>query len=287
LIGWAGGCIGMDEYLALCCVIAGSCLGLLTFFDLRRSAARASKVAALFGLCGTLAMMFIGPLLAETGSVLLLLVTGVCLCLLLACLTRWLRWRVFVASLIVWAGLLAVLEVGAFPPKKLMIVVPGPASPAETYRGYILEEAKARRIAEVYGTFSLDTRISAELFSVRAGVIEPVAYRECWRSPDRSPSPIWEDLRVTLALSNEEGPDGNWTTLCTKGETRGYGSISGIRNDIRIVDSRLLRGYLGPGNRFMLYAEGDEKLVIERGMTVEEFAQKNKGSYLVVTIARN
>lgn len=285
LIGWA--LIAMDEQAGLVCAVAGPFLGLLTFLGLARSAARTSKTLALISGLGGAVIMFMAPFVPKIQSVLFVGVTGGCLCLLLACLTKWLRWRLFIPALILGVGLFAILKVGIFPSEKLTIAVPGPSSEGQTYFGYISSEAKGRPIAEVRGTFSMSTRIAAELFSVRAGVVQPVALRECWRSPNRGPSPIWENLRITFALTNEQGPDGNLTTLCSKGEQRSYGVVDGIRNDIQIVDSRLLTGYLRSGDKLMLYAEGDEKLVIERGMTIEEFAHKNKGNYLVVTITRN
>ena len=46
-------------------------------------------------------------------------------------------------------------------------------------------------------------------------------------------------------------------------------------------------GSITPGREYIIYAEGDVKIIMNQHMTVTEFAQKNTGNYLVVTAQLN
>ncbi len=57
-----------------------------------------------------------------------------------------------------------------------------------------------------------------------------------------------------------------------------------IIHDFKTVAKQTVPGTITPGRPHIVYVEGDQWIVVDGSMTVEEFAKANPGDYLVVTV---
>jgi hypothetical protein len=57
-----------------------------------------------------------------------------------------------------------------------------------------------------------------------------------------------------------------------------------MTHNINVVDKQTLPGKITPGRPHIVYVEGDQAIVVDGSMSVEEFAKANPGNYLVVTV---
>jgi hypothetical protein len=142
---------------------------------------------------------------------------------------------------------------------------------------------KPRNIAEVTGPFSLGTWFSAWLNVVRSGKVEEINAFTVGRSSNRIGAPTWRALGIRLALGEARTPDGWIVNLGSYGHERGGGRGSDKRIEhFTATAFRLFPGKLSNGKKCLIYVEGDHPFDADRSMTVEEFAEKNRGNYLVV-----
>lgn len=145
-------------------------------------------------------------------------------------------------------------------------------------------ELKARKIAEVTGSFSLDTKLSASLYVIRSGRLEEIEEIAVGRSSNQIGAPSCESLRIRLALGQAR-TDGGWIIrLGSYGQSHAGGGVDTLTTEpITATNFRLFPGKLSNGKKYLIYVEGDRPFGADRSMTVEEFAKTNRGNYLVVT----
>ncbi len=154
----------------------------------------------------------------------------------------------------------------------------------ERYFGFDMEDMKARNILVATGTFTKSTWLSGTLYLVHGGSISAVNSWTVGRSPNRIGDGIWEGMKITLALGEKNTPNGRVTNLGAAGHTRGGGNGSDLPNTVNVTSSLAMPGRILPGANHIVYVEGDREPVVDRTMSVDEFAQKNAGDYLVVTL---
>lgn len=159
----------------------------------------------------------------------------------------------------------------------------------ERYFGIDTEspQTQIRNLAVATGTFTLDDRLSAALYHVKAAEIVLVNRFSVGRSPNQIGAPYWMPLRIFLALGDQTVPAGRITNLGSAGHSRGGGVSGPYTNDVRPLFTRLEPGKLTPGEKRILYVEGDREITLASGMTLDEFARQNRGNYLVVEVAAN
>ncbi len=90
-------------------------------------------------------------------------------------------------------------------------------------------------------------------------------------------------LRIRVALGDAESSDGHLTVLGAVGYTRAVSSSGPMPHDVQRVFAKVFPGPIRAGTPYIVYVEGDREPVADRGMTVQDFAASNAGSFLVVT----
>jgi hypothetical protein len=141
-----------------------------------------------------------------------------------------------------------------------------------------------RNIAVATGTFTLDTWLTASLYHVKSGEIHDINGFTVGRSPNQIGAPHWVDMKITLALGDRITPQGRITQLGSAGQSRGGGGSHGTVNDVDPSATRFYPGRFTPGTKRIVYVEGDSGFRVDDTMTVERFAQENKGNHLVVEV---
>jgi hypothetical protein len=154
----------------------------------------------------------------------------------------------------------------------------------ERYFGFELEDMKARNILVATGTFTTSTWLSGTLFLVQGGSVSPVNGWTVGRSSNQIGASIWKSMKITLALGEKDTPNGRVTNLGAAGQSRGGGSGSGVPITVSVTSSLAVPGRILPGANHIVYVEGDRDPVVDQAMSVDEFARKNAGNYLVVTL---
>jgi hypothetical protein len=149
------------------------------------------------------------------------------------------------------------------------------ATQNDVVRWPVLRDGKGRSILVATGTYTQGTLLSVTLWLIRSGSIaensthvrEPTC-RLCFEERDVSGG------RVTII-----------TNAAEKAEVSpGLQLLTAITHDIKIVAKQTLPGTITPGRPHIVYAEGDQAIVVDGSMSVEEFAKANPGNYLVVTV---
>ena len=144
---------------------------------------------------------------------------------------------------------------------------------------------KPRNILVVTGTFTTGTWLLGDLHLVQSGSISPINSWTVGRCPNRIGDGIWNEMTFTLALGDKDTPYGHITHLGIAGHTRGAGEGGEVSHTVKATASAVVMpGCVTPGEAHIAYVEGDREPIVDRGMTLHEFAAKNGGNYLVVTL---
>jgi hypothetical protein len=154
----------------------------------------------------------------------------------------------------------------------------------ERYFGFSNEDVKARNILVATGTFTKSTWLTGSLYLVQNGVITPINGWTVGRSSNQIGSSIWERMAITIALGDEDSSNGHETCLGCAGQTRGSGQSGGLPNSVTANSSLVVPCTISTSGPHIVYAEGERDPIIDQDMSLEEFARKNTGSYLVVTL---
>jgi hypothetical protein len=141
-----------------------------------------------------------------------------------------------------------------------------------------------RNIAIATGIFTHGTWLSASLYHVKSGEVHEINAFTVGRTTFDIGAPYWEQRRITLALGDRRSPRGRITRLGSAGQTRGGGRSSEAVNDVHPQETRTFPMRLTAGRKRILYVEGDQGFAVDDTMTAEQFAQQNKGNYLVVEV---
>jgi hypothetical protein len=146
------------------------------------------------------------------------------------------------------------------------------------------DEVTFKNIVIATGTFTLNTWMSASLCHVKSGETHELNAFTVGRSPNQIGAPHWVDMRITLALGDRNTPEGRVTQLGSAGHSRGGGRGGEMVNDVIPHATRTLPGRFTSGTKRIVYVEGDKGFTVDRTMTVDTFAQENKGNYLVIEV---
>jgi len=152
------------------------------------------------------------------------------------------------------------------------------------YFGFPSDDVQSRNIAKISGTFSKSTWVSGVLYHVQSGASEEVNVFTVGRSPNRIGERTWIHMDLVFALGDYDREGSRVTSLGCSGHTRGGGSGSGFKNDVKNVVSRTFTGRVFGGGERIIYIEGGRDFEATSEMSIEEFAKRNKGNFLVVTM---
>lgn len=149
------------------------------------------------------------------------------------------------------------------------------------------KDIRPRNIARISGRFFAGgSHVRATLYLVENGKATRIKSLSVGESPDRMGTSFGEHLRITFALGDLNTPHGRVTSLGSVGETLAFGD-GGWSHPHKVKSTAqhtLLTGRVGQGEARVVYAEGDQPPSVKFGMTIEDFAKRNPGSYLVVTM---
>jgi len=151
----------------------------------------------------------------------------------------------------------------------------------KNYFGLEFHDAEVRNVVVVSGGFTRSTWLSACLYAVQSGGITQISGFTIGRSPNRS-GPIKQTLTIYLALGTWDSPYGRVTQLGIAGHSRGTGGDSAVAVSIPNTYRDSFVGSMTPGRRYLIYIEGDSQVQLNPNLTIEEFAKKHSGNYLVV-----
>jgi hypothetical protein len=180
-----------------------------------------------------------------------------------------------------------------------MTVEVGPVSPdarvADRYFGFIEPEMyyspltekdlRPRNIARVSGRFFPNgSNLLATLYRVDDGSAAEMNSLTVGASSTEIGNWFGHQLRMTFALGDLDTPDGRVTSLGSVGHTAGGSSAGLCAHKVKSVAHVLVPGRVGRGEANVVYAEGDQPPIVESGMSIDDFARANPGSYLVVTM---
>lgn len=146
------------------------------------------------------------------------------------------------------------------------------------------DDAHVRNIVVVEGVFSRNNALSAALFAVEAGKVTELSGLTVGRSPNQIGDFFWRQMRITLAMADRESAQGRITQLGSAGQSSGRGGGgAGLPHHISSLHSTTLSGSVSHGDGVVIHAEGDQPVALDEDMTIDEFALRNPGNYLVVT----
>ncbi len=159
------------------------------------------------------------------------------------------------------------------------------ARPDDEVSGF--ESLKSRwNAAVVTGRFLKGMSLMAELCVVRSGIADNEGIHFVGRDATESEG-LWETVNIRLALGEEIVPGGRMTKLYLVGHIGAQFFVSfnnsAVMHNINVVATETLPGRITPGRPYIVYVEGDQKIVVHDKMTVEEFAKQNPGNDIVVT----
>ncbi len=152
------------------------------------------------------------------------------------------------------------------------------------YLGHRRENFTARNIAIVNGSFTLAMRFKADLYCVSDGRVQWINGFAAGRSWGRIPHYLWTDLHMTMALVKSPSKEGSITELGCWGYSSAHSASAEIATTVNPLHSRLAGGFLLSGQSRILYVEGDVPFQLRPDMTVESFAESNKGHFYVVCV---
>jgi len=152
------------------------------------------------------------------------------------------------------------------------------------YLGFSSRNLKARNIAVVEGPFTLDTWLVAYLYLVRSGIKEAVTDLGVGRTHNVPNAPAVQKRRIRLALGEEAKAQGRLINLGCYGYSRGGGGSAETIWPFETKCARILEGPLHKGRAEIIYVEGDRECIVDRGMSIDDFAKTNPGNHVVVVV---
>ncbi len=206
------------------------------------------------------------------------------------------RWQFTLRQMLVAVAIVALLLGVYFWTMTVDVWEVPPDTPvAEHYFGFVPpdldypplteKDIRPRNIARVNGRFFPGgSRVSATLYLVDGGKFSEINSLSVGESSNRIGAEFGEPLRITFALGDFDVPNGRVTSLGCVGETSGGGNGRALPHTVKSSAHALLAGRIHRGDARVVYAEGEQAPTITPGMRIEDFASKNPGSYLAVTM---
>jgi len=150
--------------------------------------------------------------------------------------------------------------------------------------GFDVGEMQTRNILVASGNFSNNTVLCASVYLIQSRTITEGNTLGAGRSSGQlSVFPV-SKLTITLALGEVTGAHGQIVRLGCAGHRAGWCSRGELEHDIEISARKTFLGWVPPGKTRIVYVEGDSAPVVTADMTLDEFAAKNSGNYVVVTV---
>ena len=150
------------------------------------------------------------------------------------------------------------------------------------------EGCNARVVARILLGKSRERFADVTAWLVMSGTEQELGVARC--VSDRDPALFPEDRHCTVVLWDYVGdtqpapePPQRMSRLWVPGLPRGGDTVF-LYEAFPVTHSRTLTGSFWAGETRLFYVEGDQEFVCEPGMTVAEFAARNNGSFLVLTV---
>jgi hypothetical protein len=143
---------------------------------------------------------------------------------------------------------------------------------------------ESRRVFDVSTRFSKSTRLRATLYLVESGKSTVLTLWDIVRSEARlAPiGPFGENTTIVFVFGETTMQEGRVTVLGCAGASRAAATFSPRPHRVQNVQQALRDGDFRPGREHLVYVDGEREPVTRPGMTIEEFAADNSGSFLVV-----
>jgi len=141
-----------------------------------------------------------------------------------------------------------------------------------------------RNVAVATGRFMRGTWLLVSLHIVQAGIVEQAFEQRVGRDET---GPMWETMNWGLSLNEFDAIGGQTTELTITSEEDAIDypeEFEDVPHNINVIAKKTLPGTITPGRPHVVYVEGDQAIVVDGKMSVEEFAKTNPGNYLVVTV---
>jgi hypothetical protein len=150
--------------------------------------------------------------------------------------------------------------------------------------------ARSLTVSSFTGVFRIETRVQATLYLVGHGASQRICNHTMMRSPNVEPVAPVENLELTLLLTNTVPKRGKTEYLLfSMGSSRSATSDPGrTYPTVGRAYKKLLEGDIFqsiPQNQEAIcFAKGDSPFEAQWGMTPGEFARRNKGNFILVTL---
>lgn len=166
--------------------------------------------------------------------------------------------------------------------KEVMVRTPRPddADLSKDIAMFLSEEMRSRKIAVI----ATNEWLSFSLYVVQGGIVSEISTWRAGRSANAFGTPSREEMQVLLALGENDDPQGILTELVIAGAENVHGKAATVLRTFKTTTKKLQPGKIGPGRPHIIYVEGDRPIVLNADMSIQDFAKKNPGNYLVVVV---
>lgn len=141
-----------------------------------------------------------------------------------------------------------------------------------------------RNIGVVEGCFSKRTWLSICQYEVRSGAAVEKGAITVGRSPNIIGAPKWILMKHTIAIGESLNVNQRYFQVGSEGHSRGGGRGNQALVDFAIVESKTFTGWLRNGYDYLLHVEGDRPFAASRNDSIQRFAQKNSGNFIVIVV---
>lgn len=148
--------------------------------------------------------------------------------------------------------------------------------------GFTMQPTSIENVLSIDGIFKQRNSIGNTLYYVRGGQIETACNLGHSRSPNSLGEPWLLNVEIKVALGHHDRETGTVSQLCVVGLTQGGGGIGEIEHNISREFSETYNGTITPNQNLLTYVSGDTEFEMDPTSTIEDFAARNNGNYLVV-----
>jgi hypothetical protein len=144
-----------------------------------------------------------------------------------------------------------------------------------------------RNVAIATGRFMRGTWLLVSLHVVQADIVEQAFEQRVGRDEELTEGPMWKTMNWGMSLNEFDAIGGQTTELTITSEQDKIDypeEFEDVPHNIKVVAKQTLPCTITPGRPHILYVEGDQAIVVDGKMSIEEFAKANLGNYLVVTV---
>jgi hypothetical protein len=147
------------------------------------------------------------------------------------------------------------------------------------------KDIKYRNILQVEGRFhGSGPSLDVTLYAVEGGIIKEGSSMSVGESSGRIDMVVGEKLHILFALCEYQNYFGHFITLGCVGHTRAAGNVAPLPNTVKANIQMVFPGMIPRLSPCITYLEGEESPIVSRNMSIDDFAAKNPGKYLVITM---